>query len=325
MKKSQIKILAILAAVAVLLGAALTVLRYEKQPEVLPPLVDIQAKNIDQLVFSSNNTHINLQLQQDQWMVLLPDATLPANQDMANMMIQQLCQIRPQQLLEELDPALSPMIVRQASIDILSGSGSEQVHQSQQIVIGSMNAITDQLYVQAGEQLYLTDTSLLKIFPSSVLELLQQYAIPKPDDHQSVQVENSLGTVYLSCVGSQTGGPDGVWCVQTADGNWAVADETAAYNFYFLTWDMHFKSTAGYITDSSQLADYGLDHPQTRYTLTYGGNTFELIFGSNLPDNTTYAMCQGSPLVYTMDTLLVQWLTQAKTEDVIAYKKSTSP
>ena len=30
-----------------------------------------------------------------------------------------------------------------------------------------------------------------------------------------------------------------------------------------------------------------------------------------IPDNTTYVMCAGSPLIYTMDTLLVQWLAQA--------------
>lgn len=325
MKKSQIKILALLAAVAVLLGAALAVLRYEQKPEVLPPLVEIQGEDIDQLVFSSNTASINLQLQQGQWLVLLPEATLPANQNMVNTMLRQLCDVRPQQLLEELDPELSPMIVPQASIDILSGSGTRQLLRSQQIFIGSMNAITDQLYVQVGEQMYLTDTSLLRIFPASELELLQQYDIPRPDDHRSVQVENALGMVHLSCVSSETGSADGVWCVRLEDGSWVAADETAAYNLYFLTWDMHWNSTAGYITDNSQLADYGLDDPQARYTLTYGGNTFDLIFGTNLPDNTTYAMCQGSPLVYTMDTLLAQWLTQARTEDVIATKESTSP
>lgn len=257
-------------------------------------------------------------------MVLLPDGTLPANQDLVNTMIQQLCQIRPQQILEEPDPEVFDASARQATLELVSGSGSEQISASQQIIIGSMNAITDQLYVQVGDQFCLTDTALLKIFPASVLELLQQYDIPTPDDHQCVQVQNSLGTVLLSCVGSQTGGKDGVWYVQLEDGTWVAADETAAYNFYFLTWDMHWKSTAGYISDESQLADYGLDQPQARYTLTYGGETFDLIFGMSLPDDTTYAMCAGSPLVYTMDTLLVQWLTQATAENVIANTESTS-
>lgn len=315
MSKKQIRILAILAAVAVLLGILLAVLRYEKVPEVLPPLVEMDAAAIDQLVFTSSYTDINLQLQNDQWQLLLSDTTLPANQSTVSTMLEQLTQVRPQQLLENPDPALFAASTLQASIELLSGTGTEQTKASQQIRIYSMNAITDQLYVQAGDQLYLTDTALMKIFPASALDLAQQYPIPKPENHQRVAVENAFGTVELSCIGSETGGEEGVWHVKTADG-WTQCNQSEAYNFYFLTYDMHFKSTAGYITDSSQLAAYGLDDPQVTYQLTYGGETFHLSFGTNLPDNTTYAMCEGSNLVYTMDTLLVQWLAQA-TADIL--------
>jgi len=316
MKKSQIRTLAILAAIALLLGITLAILRYEKKPEILPALVEIPMDEIDQLVFTGSSASINLQLQDGQWQVLLPDLTLPAKQDTVNTMLRQLSEVRPQQVLENADPDLFAASVLQASIDLLSGPGKAQVEASQQIRIYSMNAITDQLYVQAGDTLYLTDTALLKIFPASPLELLQQFEIPKPEDHERVTVENALGTVTLSCVGSETGGQDGVWYVQTPDG-WTEANQDEAYNFYFLTWDMHWKSTAAVITDATDLSDYGLDDPQARYTLTYGGKTFDLFFGRNLPDNTTYAMCQGSPLIYTMDTLLVQWLAQATTAAVL--------
>ena len=312
MSKRQIRILAILAAIALVLGILLAVLRYEKKPEVLPTLVTISAEDIDQLVFTSNTADINLQLQNDTWQLLLPEGTLPAKQDMVSTMLQQLCSLRPQQVLEDADPELFAASTLQASIDILSGAGTDQVTASQQIRIYSMNAITDQLYVQVGQTFYLTGTSLMKIFPASQLELLQQYSIPKPENHQRVTVENAQGTITLSCVGAETGGEDGVWYAETPDG-WVETDQNQAYNFYFLTYDMHFKSTAGYLTDSSQLAAYGLDHPQAVYTLTYGGETFRLYLGTNLPDNTTYAMCDGSSLVYTMDSLLAQWLAQATT------------
>ena len=49
-----------------------------------------------------------------------------------------------------------------------------------------------------------------------------------------------------------------------------------------------------------------------------------LIFGKNLPDNTTYAMCEGSSLVYTMDTLLAQWLSQATAGSVLPAPSSTN-
>lgn len=318
MKKSQIRTLAILAAVALLLGVFLAVLRYEKAPEVLPALVEIPTDQVDQLVFTSNTANINLQLQNGQWQVLLPESglALPARENVVNTMLQQLSQVRPQQELKDADPELFAASVLQATIDLLSGSDAGQITASQQIRIYAMNAITDQLYVQLGDHYYLTDTSLMRIFPASQLELLEQYPIPKPENHERVTVENALGSITLSCVGSETGGEDGVWFVQTADG-WVEADQNAAYNFYFLTWDMHWKSTAAVITDSSALSSYDLENPQATYTLTYGGETFQLYFGTNLPDNTTYAMCAGSPLLYTMDTLLVQWLTQATPEALL--------
>ena len=75
-------------------------------------------------------------------------------------------------------------------------------------------------------------------------------------------------------------------------------------------------------TERTQLAAYGLDTPQVRYTLTYGGGTFQLLLGTDLPDGTTYAMCPDSKLVYTMDSVLVQWLAQAAAENVIATQAS---
>lgn len=311
MSKKQIRILAILAAVAVLLAILLGVLRYEKKPEVLSPLVEISKEEIDQLVFTGNNATINLKLLEGQWQLLLSDATIPANQSTVNTMLEQLMQVRPQQVLENPDPELFAASTLQASIDLLCGS-SDQIAVSEQIRIYSMNAITDQLYVQVGDQTYLTDTTLMKIFPASALDIAQQYPIPKPENQQRVTVENAFGTVTLSCIGSETGGEDGVWYAQTPDG-WTECDQNAAYNFYFLTYDMHWKSTAAVITKETDLSAYDLENPQAIYTLTYGGETFRLYFGKNLPDNTTYAMCDGSPLIYTMDTLLAQWLAQATT------------
>lgn len=311
MSKKQIRILAILAAVALLLGIALAILRYDPREKPLDTLVTIPMEEIDQLCFSYRDQTVNLQLQEGVWQVLLPtDMTLPANQEMVNAILTALCQIRPQELLEGQTLDQIPMATRQATVELLSGSGAKQVKTSQQIIVGSMNAITDQLYVQVGDRLYLTDTTLMELLSVTELELLEQYPIPKPENQQRVTVENAFGTLTLSCVGSETGGEDGTWFLQTADG-WVQCDQDAAYNFYFLTWDMHWKSTAAVITKETDHADYGLDDPQAIYTLTYGGETFRLYLGSNLPDGTTYAMCDPSTLIYTMDTLLASWLAEA--------------
>ena len=317
MKKSQIQTLSALAAAVVVLSALLIGLSWEPAEQTLPALVPYEAEDITAFSYQTVSVSLSFVKEEEGWS-LADDPAFPVSTPAVEEMLTVLCGTVPQEQLVDADREAFGLTAPQCVIEATTTKGGAT------ILIGSMNAVTDQLYVQVGEQVYLTDTSLLKPFSASLLELAQQYDIPKPDDHQSVQVQNSLGTVLLSCVGSQTGGEDGVWYVQLADGAWAPADETAAYNFYFLTWDMHWKSTAGYITDESQLAQYGLAEPQARYTLTYGGGTFDLIFGTSLPDNTTYAMCAGSPLVYTMDTLLVQWLTQAEANDVTANTESTS-
>lgn len=319
MSKKQIRILAILTGIALLLGVALAILRYDPREKPLDTLVTIPMEAIDQLCFNYRDQAVNLQLQEDIWQVLLPeDMTLPANQEMVNAILTTLCQIRPQQLLEGQTLDQIPTVTRQATVEILSGSGSNRVKASQQIIVGSMNAITDQLYVQTNDQLYLTDTTLMELLSVTELELLEQFPIPRPENHRSVTVENAFGTLTLSCVGSETGGEDGTWFVKTPDG-WTECDQNAAYNFYFLTYDMHWKSTAAVITKETDHSYYGFDDPQAIYTLTYGDETFRLYLGKNLPDNTTYAMCDGngSTLIYTMDTLLAKWLAEATVSYVL--------
>ena len=317
MSKKQIRILAILTGIALLLGVALAILRYDPREKPLDTLVTIPMEEIDQLCFNYRDQAINLQLQEGIWQVLLPeDMTLPANQEMVNAILTALCEIRPQQLLEGESLEQIPTVTRQATVEILSGSGTKHVKASQQIIVGSMNAITDQLYVQANGQLYLTDTTLMELLSVTELELLEQHPIPKPENHQRVHIENAFGTVELSCVGSETGGEDSTWFVKTPSG-WVECDQNAAYNFYFLTCDMHWKSTATVITKETDYADYGLDNPQAIYTLTYGDETFRLYLGKNLPDGTTYAMCDGSTLIYTMDTLLAKWLAEATVSYVL--------
>ena len=318
MKRSQIRILAILACVALLLGIALAVLRYDPQEKPLDPLVTLPLEQIDQLSFTYRDQSVVLQLQNGLWQVLLSgtDTAHPAKQDVVNAMLQELCSLRPQQLLEDADPELFSASVLQASVDLLSGSGAEQVQAAQQIRVYSMNAITDQLYVQAGDRVYLTDTRLMEILSTPELDLLEQYSIPKPDNHRSVSVQNANGHFLLSCDPALTGAEDGTWCVQLGS-LWVPADQDAAYNFYFLTWDMHWKSTAAVITESTDLSGYGLDAPQAVYTLQYGDETFRLSLGTNLPDGTTYAMCDGSSLIYTMDTLLATWLAEATDQSVL--------
>lgn len=314
MKKKQLRILAVLACIALLLGIALAALSYEKAPEALPALTQLSESQITAISYTNSSGTQNFVRSSGIWQ-LEGDPDFPVNGTLLQGMLSVLCSVTPQAVMEDPDLEELGLNAPQCTIDITADTGS------QTIVIGSMNALTEQLYVLSGNTVYLTGTALLQAFSGSLLDLAQQAVIPTPQDQQRVEIVNADHTVVLSCVGSQTGGEDGVWYVEQ-DGVFVMADQDAAYNYYFLTWDMHWLSTAGYIGQSSQLAAYGLDQPQVRYTLTYGGGTFDLLLGADLPDGTTYAMCPGSNLIYTMDSVLAQWLTQATAETVIATQAS---
>ena len=309
MKKSQIRTLAILAAIALLLGIALAALRYEKAPDVLPALVDCDMDDIINLTYSNRSGTFSFQKHSDGWQ-LGDTSDFPVNNETLEKMLEVLCTLRPQSVVEAPDLEELGFTAPQCTISYNHSSGSGT------IFIGSMNAVTDQLYVMLDDTVYLTNTTLLQAFNGSLLDVAQQYEIPKPENHQRVTVENFSGTITLSCLGSETGGEEGTWYAKTAEG-WVEADQNAAYNFYFLTWDMHWKTTAAVIGKATNLADFGLSNPQAIYTLTYGDEVFRLYLGENLPDGTTYAMCDGSNLIYTMDTLLAKWLAEATSQSVL--------
>lgn len=305
MSKKQIRILAILAAVATVLAILLAILTYEKAPEELPLLAECDSSDILNLTYTNPSGTFSLQRSGDGWN-LSSDPAFPVNNETLEKMLDTLCATRPQRVVEDPDTEELGFTVPQCAISYNHSKGSGT------ILIGSMNAVTGQLYVMVNDTVYLTDTALLQAFSGSLTDIARQYSIPRPENQRRVTVENAFGTLELSCVGAETGGEDGTWFVKAPDG-WTECDQNAAYNFYFLTYDMHWKSTAAVITGETDLSAYGLEDPQAVYTLTYGDETFRLILGKNLPDNTTYATCDGSGLIYTMDTLLASWLAEATT------------
>lgn len=309
MRKKQIRTLAVLACVALLLSIALAVLSYEKAPEVLPALTQFSQAEITAVAYTNYSGTQSFVKTNGVWQ-LEGDPAFPVNGTLLQGMLSTLCSVIPQEVMDDPDLEELGLTAPQCTISVTTATGSHTV------TVGSMNALTEQLYVQLEDTVYLTDAALLQAFNGSLLDLALQDSIPTPKDQQRVEISNAGNSVVLSCIGSETGGDEGAWFVEQ-DGVFTLADQDAAYNYYFLTWDMRWLSTAGYITDNSQLAAYGLDDPQVRYSLTYGGKTFQLILGADLPDGTTYAMCPGGKLIYTMDSVLVQWLAQASPEALL--------
>ncbi len=311
MNKGQKRTLLLLTALVVALAIALVVVNQATKPVILPPLMELQTEKITGLTYTNLYGTIDLVKTENTWK-LKADSAFPVKQSQIEAMLQILATVRPaRQMGDALDGQDYGLEDPQCVITVSLQDGTKEM-----LSIGSMNSVSDQLYVQTDTGIYLTDLSLLRAFNHSLTDIAQQAQIPKPAEgsHRRVEVENFHGRLVLSCVGSETGGTDGTWYVLTETG-FVEASQEMAYNFYFLTWDMVWRSTAAYRDAGTDLAQYGLQDPQVIYTLTYEENgetkQFVLHLGSNLPDDTSYAMEKDGNLIYTMDQMLTTWLADA--------------
>lgn len=308
MNKGQKRTLISLSCLVAALSIALALLSWTPEPKLLPTLLDLSPEAVTALRYTNSYGEMDLVRTENGWQ-LADDPAFPVNQTQLDAMVQILCTARPTEKIGSENAEEYGLTQPQCALTVTAGSGKHTLN------IGTMNAVNGQLYVQAdGGAIWLTDPALLRAFHHSLLDLSQPAAIPKPEEHLRVEIENFNGKLLLSCLGSETGGEDGVWYVQTEDG-FVEADQTVAYSFYFLTWDMAWRSTAAYLDGDADLNDYGLRDPQVHYRLTYPQDgavrAFSLYLGSNLPDNTSYAMVEGSPLIHTIDQVLTRWLAEA--------------
>lgn len=304
MRKRQIKILAVLAAAALVLAVLLVLLSREPEPVQANMLLTHGASELTGLHYACREEDVTLEKAGGRWQ-LASDADFPLSQEAVQTLVDALFAAEATEEFTADEAALSDygFDTPQCRLALTFSDGSEQT-----LTVGSMNAATGQLYVRfdGAETVSMTGTELLQAFSVSRLELLELPEIPTPETQTRVELQNENGTITLSCLAAETGGEDGAWYLRT-DAGFVPADEDAAFNLRCLTYDLHWRGCVAYGADEETLTVCGLDAPRAVYALTYPEGSFTLCIGNARSDGTCYVSC-GDGGVYLLDEIAASWL-----------------
>ena len=308
MSRKQIQILLILSAIAAVLAVLLAVL--SREPSVPDARLLLQNSSpLSAICYTNRDGTVRLEQENGMWQ-LSGDSAFPVSQQAAQTLAQALLTAQIEQAITPAADASAQYGLEQPQCEIELAFEDGAQHR---LLIGSMNAATEQLYVQldAQPELYLTAPALLQAFGAGLLDLMELPQIPTPDAPQRVELTNAAGTILLSCVGSETQLEDGVWGLQTEDGFVPVRND-AAYNLYAICRDLRWRGCAAYQADRQTLTDCGLTEPRAVYTLFYSDDgqdtSFTLRFGNALPDGSCYAACEDDGNLYLLDEIAASWL-----------------
>lgn len=317
MSRKQIQILLILSVIAAALAVLLAIL--SREPSVPDAQLLLQNSSpLSAICYTNKDGTVRLEQKNGEWK-LSGDSAFPVSQQAAQTLAQALLTAQIEQAITPTTdaPAQYGLEQPQCEIELAFEDGAQH-----QLLIGSMNAATEQLYVQldAQPELYLTSPVLLQAFGAGLLDLMELPQIPTPDAPQRVELTNAAGTIILSCVGSETHLEDGVWGLQTEDG-FVPARNDAAYNLYAICRDLRWRGCAAYQADRQTLTDCGLAAPRAVYTLFYSDNgqaaSFTLSFGNALPDGRCYAACEDNGNLYLLDEIAANWLASLCAADLL--------
>ena len=313
MKKSERKILSILAAVTLVLAVAVILTGSSDEKEAAPEyLFYHSASSIRQLDFANGKDYIHLLRSESGW-TMADDEAFSVDPTAVEMLLQALAKTQVKAKLDISDPAeleqyslLSPDCIIEYRLN------SSEAHS---VRIGAMSELTEELYIALdGDEstVYVTTPEIGQAFSCRKLDLLAYPAIPTPKDGQcAVTIQNLYGTTELFKDGED-------WFV-SVDGGAEKIDEKTAYNYYFLTWDMHWRGRVEH--NAPDPAKYDLARPRIGYTLRYtedgAEKTFALELGSSLPDGSCYARLKDSPDIFLLDALMANWLEGTKPEALI--------
>ncbi len=308
MKKSEIKVVAVLAAIVLVLSLA--VVFTGKKDEAAPEyLLDVNPNNIEKLDFANGTDYVHLTKENGTW-IMSDDASFRVKQDAVEILLSALgktqvksrIHMEKQTQLEDFS-LLSPGCIIEYKV----------AGQAHSIRIGTMSAMTEELYISLDEDqgcVYVTTNEMARAFSCRKLDLLAYPDIPTPKDGEqsAVTVGNLYGTTELFREGES-------WFVRTEEGKRPI-DRKTAYNFYFLTWDMHWRGAIEH--NAQDMTKYDLARPRISYTLDYTENgeekSFALELGSSLPDGSCYARIKGEKDVFLLDALMADWLEGTKAE-----------
>lgn len=308
MSKSEIKVLAILSAAVVLLAGVLILQNKNAEKNEAPQYLFGDVSKVNRIDFANSNGYVHLIKSEGRWM-LKDDNDFDVNQNSADMLVKALSTVKiSNKLVIEKQSQLNDYSLLSPQCVIEFGDEDGNVHT---VRIGTASSMTEEIYIMADENpnvVYVASPEVAQAFSCAKLDLLAYPSIPKPPEGQNeVRIENYYGSFRLFKEEDE-------WYLD-GDTPVSVSEETA-YNYYYLTWDMHWRGSVEY--NAEDISKYDLSKPRISYSLRYNEGTdekeFNLELGSSLPDGTCYAKLKDDNNIFLLDSMMADWLESTKEE-----------
>jgi hypothetical protein len=192
-----------------------------------------------------------------------------------------------------------------------------------QLLVGSPDASNTVRFVKRADEpfVYGVDTNILSWLPSNYLALRSHRLTDEsPDEITKLVIEGKAGRVVLER------GTDKKWkLMQPSEG---ILDNDALQH---LLDEWGALRAEQFIRDGrDNLAEYGLDQPETTITATAGDRTHSLALGKLQSPDSQYALWADPPLVFTIwasgaNTLMKNVVTPSKQATAMAPTTNTPP
>lgn len=291
--KREMKLIVLLAVLALLAGAAALVSRQNQEPEETDPVIfAVAADTVEALEWNYGEERLAFHKDGDTWQYSA-DSAFPLDISRLEDMVETVSQIVSYNTLREPQEAAEYGLDAPACTVTVTSAGSAYT-----LKIGNETVADSMRYLSTGDALvHMVDEGLYETFCCGLYDLVAKDEIPAMTEVTAVTVQGEK-SLTLSLEEAEE---ESSWYAVAGEEK-ILLDTELTEAFISLATELTWDSCVCYNATDDLLLQYGLGANAATVTVTYAeGETFALELGSLLEDK-SYARVAGSELVYLINS-----------------------
>lgn len=210
------------------------------------------------LEYGSSDNTVKLVKKDNIW-VYADDENFPLNQNFVETMVNKTTQLKARRRVASGKNAFQKYGLEMPSIVVQVKTADRVI----KILLGDINSATGDCYmaVEGNEKVYTVDATFYTLFSNDIMAMASRESLPdmQMENVASFKIENDENTIEFQ---------------KKADGTWITSENTAADSgliteLFAKILKLRYEQMVVYQPGEEQLAEYGLDIPQTRLTINY--------------------------------------------------------
>ena len=210
------------------------------------------------LEYGSSDNTVKLVKKDNVW-VYADDENFPLNQNFVETMVNKTTQLKARRRVASGKNAFQKYGLEMPSIVVQVKTADRVI----KILLGDINSATGDCYmaVEGNEKVYTVDATFYTLFSNDIMAMASRESLPdmQMENVASFKIENDENTIEFQ---------------KKADGTWITSENTVADSgliteLFAKILKLRYEQMVVYQPGEEQLAEYGLDIPQTRLTINY--------------------------------------------------------